>query len=177
MTKKEVLKLLGFGNSHQIPIEGFPLGVTRWQVFLALSPILEGRLYWQALGIAYIASDNLYHYRHDVRFAFLKCEPEREQLMTKQERDYLAALPDQITIYRGMTREELSQKSFGISWTLKREQAEFFANEYPRNYATNHLERVVHELIINKSEVIAFFNGAAEFEIIYISDKKIGPHL
>ncbi len=177
MTKKEVNTLIGFGNSHLCHIEGLPIGVSKWQVFMALKPILEGKLYWHALRNAFDKSDNLFYYRYDVKHAFLQNIPGQEYLMSKKERDYLAALPDQITIYRGMTIEELSQKSFGNSWTLKREVAEFFANDYLRNYATNHLEKVVHELIINKSEVIAFFNERKEFEIIYINDKNIGPHL
>jgi hypothetical protein len=94
-------------------------------------------------------------------------ELEREYLMSLSERRFLEKLPEKITIYRGMTENELNQKSFGCSWTLKKEVAEFFVNNYQRNYATRHLKKVVHELNINKSEVIAFFNERKEFEIIF----------
>jgi hypothetical protein len=170
MTKKEVTTVLNHGTSHLFQIEGFPLGVTKFQSFLAISQIIHGKLYWYALRYAYESSDNLYHYRHDVAFAFSKDEPEREYLMTKKEREYLQRLPEQITIYRGMTQKELKSKNFGVSWTLKKDVAEFFAYTYQRNFATNHLKKLVHEMTINKSEVIAFFNGRDEFEIIYIKD-------
>lgn len=168
MTKKEVTTLLKFGSSHLAYIEGFTIGITKFQVFLALKPILKGRLYWYALRNGYDMCDNLYFYKEDVKLAFSCKEPEREHLMSLRERRYLENLPEQITIYRGMTEEELEMESFGCSWTLKKEIAEFFATSYQRNYATMDLTKVVHEKIINKSEVIAFFDEREEFEIIYI---------
>jgi len=167
MTKKEVDTILGFGQSHLIPIEGFPLGVTRFQAFLAICRVLKGKLYWYALRYAYDCSDDLYEYRFDVKHAFESQEDQKDFLMTKQERIFLQNLPEQITIYRGMTVDELKEGTFGCSWTLKKEVAEFFAYTYHRNLSTSHLEKTVHEIIIDKSEVIAFFNGREEFEIIY----------
>jgi hypothetical protein len=72
MTKKEVDKIIGFGNSHLMPIEGYPIGVSKFQAFLAIRWLLKGRLYWYALRKAYDGSDNLFHYRHDVQLAFKK---------------------------------------------------------------------------------------------------------
>jgi hypothetical protein len=168
MTKKEVDEVLKWGSSHLFPIQGYPLGVTKFQVFLAIHRILKGKLYWYALRNSYDLSDNLYQYRHDVLLAFSSNEPQREFLMSKKERDFWQSLPERITIYRGMTLEEQKQKSFGISWTLKKEIAEFFANDYQRNYSTRHKKKVVHQIEINKNEVIAFFNERTEFEIIYL---------
>ena len=167
MTKKEVDKILSFGQSHSIPIEGYPIGVTRFQAFLAIREVLKGKLYWYALREAYASSDNLYDYRFDVKLAFQSQENQKEFLMTKRERIFLQHLPDQITIYRGMTVNELIEKTVGFSWTLKKEIAEFFAYEYTRNFRTNNLEKTVHEMTINKSEVMGFFNGREEFEIVY----------
>ena len=141
----------------------------RFPTFLNLAPRLKGKSYWYALRNSYDTSDNLFHYGSMVKAAFLKAEPGRQFLMLKEERAYLKKLPDRITIYRGMTEKELNQKSFGVSWTLKKEMAEFFAYTYQRNVATNHLKKTVHEMTINKSEVIAFMNGRKEFEIIYIN--------
>lgn len=170
MKKKDIDTLLKWGNSHIFPIEGLPIGITKFQVFLAIKPLLKGKLYWYALRGAYEMSDNLNYYRYDLKLAFLADEPQRYSLMTKEELKYFDALPEQITIYRGMTENELMQKSFGCSWTLKKETAEFFAYTYQRNFATKHLKKVVHEMTINKSDVIAFLNNRDEFEIIYIKD-------
>ena len=170
MKKKEVTTLLSWGNSHTLYIEGAATGVTKLQVFLAIKPLLTGKLYWYALRHSYDCSDNLFHYKVDLKFAFTYKEPEREYLMNLSERRFLENLPQRITIYRGMTENELKQKSFGYSWSLKKEVAEFFANTYQRNFATNRFKKVVHEITIDKNEVIAFFNDRKEFEIIYIKD-------
>jgi hypothetical protein len=167
MTKKEVDMILMFGNSHTYPFEDRLIGVTKFQAFLAIRYLLKGKLYWYALRNAYEMSDNLYSYRYDIRLVFKSEEPEREYLMNKKERDYLRDLPNQFTIYRGMTESELKSNVFGISWTLKKERAEYFINTYIRNYATNHFKKVVHKLVIDKKDAIAFFNGRKEFEIIY----------
>jgi hypothetical protein len=148
----------------------FGVGVgsfNRFQTFIKLMPELNGKSYWYALRNSYDMSDNLFEYSGIVKGCFLKSEPQREYLMLPDEMEYLKTLPEQITIYRGMTENELKQKSFGCSWTLKKEVAEFFANTYQRNFATSHLKKVVHEITIDKSEVIAFFNNRNEFEIIY----------
>ena len=147
------------------------IGVDSWnrfETFLSLIPRLKGENYWYALRIAYERSDNLYHMRGLVKAAFLRTEPGRDALMNSEEREYLKNLPDNITIYRGMTETELQQKDFGISWTLKHEVAEFFAQKYWRNISTNHHKKTVHKLTIDKGEVITFLNDRDEFEIIYI---------
>jgi hypothetical protein len=64
ITKKEIQDLLIYGSSHLEPIDGLPLGVTIFQVFLSLKPILKGKLYWETLHEAYTMSDNLYNYRY-----------------------------------------------------------------------------------------------------------------
>lgn len=170
MTKKEIDTVLNFGSSHLAYFEGLPIGVSKWQVFLSIKPLLKAKKYWYALRQTYTMSDNLFHYRNDVILAFSKNEPQREYLMNRQERIFLNSLPEKITIYRAMTEMEFKGKSFGVSWSLKKEVAEFFANEYQRNYATNNLKKRVHEMTIDKREVISFFNNRQEFEIIYIKD-------
>jgi hypothetical protein len=140
----------------------------RFQVFIELIPKLKGKSYWYALRNAYDMADNLLKYSKIIKECFLKDEPQKEYLMTPEEIEYLKNLPEEITIYRGMSKEEFNQKTFGISWTLNKEVAEFFANNNLRNHHTNHLKKVVHEIRINKSEVIAFLNDRKEFEIIYI---------
>jgi len=170
MTKKEINNIMIMSNSHLSPLVGEPIGVTKFQAFLAISKILKGKLYWYALKEAFTMSDNLYNYRVDLKEVFLCKEPNREYLMNKKERDFLAKLPEQITIYRGMTLQEKESNNFGISWTLDKNIAVFFANEYQRNYSTNYLQKTIHELTINKNELIAFFNERKEKEVIYISN-------
>jgi hypothetical protein len=169
MTKKEVIQIIDRAKSHFVDEQlGFPKGVTKFQAFLAIKPLLEGKLYWYALRETYDSSDDLYEYRADVKFAFESDEPKKEFLMNKSERRFLKGLPEKIRIYRGMTVTEKQSNDFGISWTLKKEEAEFFINDYQRNYATRHEKKCIHELAISKKDVVAFFNDREEFEIIYI---------
>jgi hypothetical protein len=163
MTKKQIDSIL-FG----IEVNSW----NRFKTFTTYIPILKGKNYWYALRNSYEMSDNLYELSGLVKASFLKDEPFREYLMNTKERNYLKGLPETMKIFRGMTEKELKSKSFGISWTLKKEVAEFFINEYQRNYSTNNLKKVVHEIIINKNQILAFLNDRKEFEIIYIHENK-----
>ena len=145
----------------------------RFPAFLKINSQLKGENYWYALRNSYVNSDNLYSFSKMIKKCFLKNEPQIESLMLPVEMEYFNNLPNQITIYRGMTEDELNQKAFGCSWTLKKEVAEYFAYTYNRNFDTRNINKVVHELTINKNEVIAFFNEREEFEIIYIKTKTI----
>ena len=145
----------------------------RFETFLKLGNNLKGELYWYALQIAYQMSDNLYLHRDQVKTAFCRNQPGRQKLMRLEELEYLKALPDHLSIYRGMTEQELNNGNYGVSWTLKKEVAEFFAFSYIRNFDTDHYAKVVHELNIRKKEVIALFLGRQEYEIIYIPSKSL----
>jgi hypothetical protein len=151
------------------PIDGLPLGVTIFQVFLSLKPLLKGKLYWETLREAYTMSDNLFIYRYDLKAAFMSEEENRDSLMLKKERIILNNLPDKVKIYRGVTTDEIESNNLGLSWSLKREVAEFFAFKYRRNYDTSSSLQTVIELEVDKNEIIAFFHDREEEEIIYLS--------
>lgn len=168
-TKKEIQDLLNYGSSHIEPIDGLPVGVTIFQVFLSLKPILKGKLYWETLREAYTMSDNLYNYRYDLRAAFMSKEENRDSLMSKKEIKILNNLPDKVKIYRGVTTDEIENNDFGLSWSLNREVAEFFAFKYRRNYDTSSSLKTVIELEVDKNEIIAYFHDREEAEIIYLS--------
>lgn len=159
MSNKEIEKIIWGINADSF---------NRFEIFLEIEPKLKGKNYWYGLRISYDSSDNLFCYKDAIKSLFKSNEPNRNSLMDNKELKYLNELPQEITIYRGMTEQELISEQFGISWTLKKKVAIFFAETYNRNYAVNHLKKVVHKITINKSKVIAFFNGRKEFEIIYM---------
>lgn len=139
----------------------------RFETFLQMKEKLSGSLYWYAFRKAYEDSDNLYRFKDEIKKALKSKKWHRENLMTRQEKKFLNSLPDIINIYRGMTRDELKSSDFGVSWTLKKEIADFFSNNYQRNHDTNKSKRITCKLTIRKKDVIAFFNDRKEFEIIY----------
>ena len=159
MNKKEIENIL------------WGLGVNtfnRFETFLEIAPQLHGENYWYGLKISYTGSDNLLQYKDAIKSSFESNEPNRNSLMSSKELKYINRLPEGITIYRGMTENELIGGQFGVSWTLKKKVAAFFAETYSRNYSTYHLKKVVHKITIKKNKIIAFFNVRQEFEIIYI---------
>jgi len=91
--------------------------------------------------------------------------------MSQEESDYLENLPDTFTIYRGMTVEEFKSGNFGVSWSLKESVARFFIEKYRRNFDTQEQPKTIHQLVIKKEDVIAYFGERKEFEIIYLHTK------
>ena len=140
----------------------------RFQTFLKIKDELNDKDYWRTLADAYTGSDNLYHLKEEVKEAFLEDRSQRECLMNKKELKVYNSLPKNITIYRGMTIEELESDDFGVSWTLSKERAEFFATTYGRNFSTEGVPKVVHQLEVLKVEILAYFNERKEQEVVYI---------
>jgi hypothetical protein len=140
----------------------------RFQTFLKIKDELNDVDYWRTLADAYTGSDNLYHLNEEVKESFLEDRSQREYLMTKQELKIYNSLPEIITIFRGMTTEELESGDFGVSWTLSKECAEFFAFKYGRNFSTEGKPKVVHQLEVLKVEILAYFHERNEQEVIYI---------
>jgi hypothetical protein len=140
----------------------------RFQSFLKIKDQLNDKDYWLTLADAYTGSDNLYYLKEEVKEAFLEDRSQREYLMKKKELKIYNSLPKSITIYRGMTVEELESGDFGVSWTLSKERAEFFAFKYGRNLSTEGKPKIVHQLEVMKVEILAYFNERNEQEVVYI---------
>ena len=128
----------------------------------------------ELLGENYSTCDNLYNDRWLVRIAFTYASLCKEKLMTTEELEILKNLPDKVKIYRGMTVEESTKEHQGVSWTLDKKVAEFFAYQYIRNQSTAKKPKTVVEKVIDKSEIIAVFWGRGEQEIIYMGTNEDG---
>ena len=72
------------------------------------------------------------------------------------------AMPDILRIYRGCNRKELRRRVFGCSWTTRQDIAEFFAWRFNAQDGS----RIVVATDIPKADVLAYFNGHTEYEII-----------
>ena len=140
----------------------------RFETFLKIKDQLNDKDYWRTLADVYTGSDNLYHLKEEVKETFLEDRSHREFLMTEKELKIYNSLPENITIYRGMTVEELESGDFNVSWTLSKKCAEFFAFKYGRNFSTEGIPKVVHQLEVLKVEILAYFHERNEQEVIYI---------
>lgn len=83
-----------------------------------------------------------------------KCNP--KYLMGQENFKVYENLPDIFTVYRGL--QENAQED-GLSWTLSKDVAEWFANRFDN-------EGEIIEKVIHKSEVIAYFSDRDEDEIV-----------
>lgn len=131
-----------------------------------IGEIISDKKYWSIIGITWSGCDNRVEYQEGVKCLFRSKRKFRQYLMSSEDESYLKNLPDEITIYRGMTVDEFKSGDFGISWSLKKKVANFFTR-YPRNYQAYDLPKTICELKIKKRDVIAFLNTRNEVEIIY----------
>jgi hypothetical protein len=84
--------------------------------------------------------------------------PQPWATMTQDEQKEFAALPDRFSIFRGYALPRGT--ALGLSWTLDRGRAEWFA----RRFAGEH--HFVAVGIVRKKDVLAFFSRRDEHEIV-----------
>lgn len=77
-------------------------------------------------------------------------------LMDKDEYKVFEALPQTITVYRGLQKDATAK---ALSWTLEKSVAEWFANRFDNNGE-------VVEGTIDKNYVFAYFDRRSEKEIV-----------
>jgi len=82
-----------------------------------------------------------------------------EWTLNGKEAKFIAKLPPKLTVYRGCPKK--SDK--GLSWTLDRKKAQWFANRFGRN-------GIVVERVIKKSEIRAYLNERKEREIVLLPE-------
>lgn len=83
----------------------------------------------------------------------------KEYLMTPEEYETFTNLPDKLILYRGCGNTE---KKHGMSWTLNKEKAEWFA----RRYEILDTSPVIYVTKVDKGEALAYFNRRDEEEIV-----------
>lgn len=130
----------------------------RFEFFAKIAHNLDAAEYWQAFADAWIDSENIWQYNNLIR-SLLKNKKHAEYrhlIMNEDERKYLASLPDTIEIWRGCIWKNRN----GLSWTLDKEKAVWFAKRLGTK--TPYL----HSGVVAKKKVIAYLNGRSEDEVI-----------
>ena len=135
------------------------------KLFIENADTFSDEEYWQELASTYVLQ-NYKKIPYKTYYKLFTSERAfREKLMSEEERQFLAQLPESITIYRGGSLAEHKSKKYGISWSLDKKIAEQFADV---KGIRDGKEMMVIEKQINKAEVIAYFKERQEAEIIYI---------
>lgn len=136
-------------------------------VFIKYQNQLSDNEYWKKLAEIYTQQDyNPVPY--EILFALFNSPRKgKENLMNEEEKNIFNSLPDQIRIYRSMSKNELESGKFRFSWTLDEEVADNFMERSEMLYDD---EMIIHSILINKNDALAYLDGRNEKEIIYIQN-------
>lgn len=141
---------------------------SRFRLFFLLHHLLNDKFYWMGLRCAYTGADWLDLVPTRVlKKVFRSTREGRDFLMNDEEQQCLSQLPEEVTIYRGMTKIERRSRRYRVSWTLSREIAEFYAFAYKRHATYAMHPKVVHQLVVPSKSLLAYLNGRKESEVIY----------
>lgn len=134
--------------------------------FINIQHRMKDTVYWRLLGDVWTDTENQHSYLKELKVLVTSLRPNRHYLMNEEEDNYFRSLPDEVIIYRGCIKN-LNEN--GLSWTLNKDKADWFSNRLNREG-----KAIILEKKINKRELIAFFNGRNEYEVIHIPTKKKG---
>jgi hypothetical protein len=130
----------------------------RLEAFKTIADKLPDAKYWSLLSSIWTDTENGWQNIEQWKELFGSSRPNRGFLMNEDEQFALNNLGDKFTVYRGC-QEGLNED--GISWTLKREKAQWFANRFEK-------AGVVLEKVITKQDAVALFIGRSESEVVVI---------
>lgn len=133
----------------------------RLQKLSEYSRHMEDDEFWRELGNVITDSENLWQNLPLLKRMLRSKRKGRENIMEKEEREALSRMKDVLTVWRGC--EDRNQK--GISWTLDENKAKWFAQRFKRSNAKMHY---VLKALVNKKDVIAYFMGRGESEVIVL---------
>jgi hypothetical protein len=130
----------------------------RVSVFKDIKHELTDENYWKLLSSIWTDTENSYQDLGTWKNLFKSKRGQRHNLMTEDELNTMESLDDTVTIFRGCVK---NLNEDGLSWTLDKERAEWFANRFDQ-------EGIVIEKAIGKEKIVAYFSGRGEEEIIVI---------
>jgi hypothetical protein len=132
----------------------------RISAFMEIAHELSNKDYWFLLSDVSTDSENIWQNLEDWRELWNEGRLHKRYAMDANERKAFKRLPDEITIYRGICEGHVVN---GMSWTLDREEAIWFAE---RQTHDDELPRVLLTAHAKKSDAHALLLGRQENEIV-----------
>jgi hypothetical protein len=176
--EREALLAAGKFEDYLLAFDGHK----RFAAFREIHERMPDADYWKCVALAW---ENIEVSLPDAKtwLAFFESKrPLRESLMTQGERKALAGLPDTLTVFRGYAMHGGHGGRDGLSWTLSEAVARRFA-EYAtggRRAALCGHKRDATRMIISgqcrKRDVLAYFNGRKEREIVVRPENVFAKH-
>lgn len=127
----------------------------RIQAFIDIMENLSDTDYWKLLALVYTDSENIWQHKSALCALLGSVRPHSDAFMDDDERAVYAALPDQVTIYRGYNHR--NARSF--SYTLDYKQAYWFANRFGS-------VGKVKTITVSKSDILGYKDDRSEKEIV-----------
>lgn len=90
---------------------------------------------------------------------------DKETLMGEKERSFYHSLPEQVTVYRGVTSYNKSKKE-ALSWTVDKNMAKWFANRFDTGTGE------VWTLTVPKERILCAFSGREKELIVDLNGYK-----
>jgi hypothetical protein len=128
----------------------------RIEAFQEIEHLLSNTAYWKLLADIWIDTENQWQNHEEWKELLSSSRSSRHYLMNESEVRLLNSLPELVTIYRGCVK---GLNEDGLSWTLDKAKAEFFANRFSKG-------GIILEREIPKSDIIAVLAGRGESEVI-----------
>lgn len=128
----------------------------RVEAFIKIADKLSNTDYWRLLSDVWIDTENQYAYVNEWKKLLSSKRSNRHYMMTEEEDNTLRSLPAQVTIYRGCQK---GINEDGLSWTLDKSKAEFFANRFSK-------KGIILERTVSKNDIVAILLGRGESEVI-----------
>ena len=127
----------------------------RINAFVDIMEDLSDTDYWKLLALVYTDSENIWQHKSALITLLGSTRPHSDAFMDDDERAVYAALPDQVTIYRGYNHR--NARSF--SYTLDYKQAYWFANRFGS-------VGKVKTITVPKSAILGYKDGRSEKEVV-----------
>jgi len=144
-------------------------GHKRFAPFLEMHEQMPDADYWKCLALVWDNIEVSFPDRKAWLALFESSRPHRDCLMTRGEQKTLARFPDVLTVFRGYAK---GIGRGGLSWTLSEAVALHFARYATgsrRAFLCGHKMSAAKMIIAgqcSKRDVLAYFNGREEMEII-----------
>lgn len=133
-------------------------------------PYIEKKEFSECLADAWVMSENP---NDDVNCPVSELigwfkEADQRSLMSDKEYKVWKSLPNKMTLYRGVAN---GHNPKGLSWTLKREKAEWFRDRWKDSSIFAKNDRYLLQAEVNKKDCFCYFNSRGEEEIVVNTSK------
>jgi hypothetical protein len=133
----------------------------RLNAFTLIQSKLSDTQYWSLLSDIWTDTENQWQGLDNWKQLLSSKRPSRHYLMNEEEFNLLQSLPENVVIYRGC-QPKVNEN--GLSWTLNKKKAEFFANRFGK-------KGIILERTISKNDIVAVLLGRGESEVIWEEKK------